>query len=77
MKIVFDHREKCGGVIEELQKLGADIELAALQVENYVVSDRVAFKRKTVDDLFATMFECSQLKHTAFGPCVEFCHDVQ
>jgi ERCC4-type nuclease len=61
MKIVIDHREMRGGVIEELQRLGADIEFAALQVADYVVSDRVAFERKTVDDLFATMFERREL----------------
>ncbi len=61
MKIVIDHREKRGGVIEELQRLGADIEFAALEVADYVVSDCVAFERKTVDDLFATMFERREL----------------
>ncbi len=61
MKIVIDHREKRGGVIEELQMLGCDIEFTALQVADYVVSDRVAFERKTVDDFFATMFERREL----------------
>jgi len=61
MKIVIDHREKRAGVIEELKMLGADIEFTALQVADYVVSDRVAFERKTVDDLFATMFERREL----------------
>ena len=61
MKIVIDHREKRGGVIEELQRLGADIEFATLQVADYVVSDRVAFERKTIDDFFATMFERREL----------------
>ncbi len=61
MKIVIDHREKRGGVIEELQRLDADIEFAALQIADYVVSDRVAFERKTVDDLFATLFERREL----------------
>ena len=42
MKIVIDHREKRGGGIEELQRLGADIEFVALQVADYVVSDRAA-----------------------------------
>ncbi len=61
MKIAIDHREMRGGVVDELQKLGADTMIAALQVGDYVVSDRVAFERKTVDDLFATMFERREL----------------
>ncbi|MDP3104683.1 MAG: ERCC4 domain-containing protein [Candidatus Methanoperedens sp.] len=61
MKIVIDHREKRAGVIEELKMLGAEIEFSTLQVADYVVSDRVAFERKTVDDLFATMFERREL----------------
>lgn len=61
MKIAIDHREMRGGVVDELQKLGADIKIAALQIGDYVVSDRVAFERKTVDDLFATMFERREL----------------
>ncbi len=61
MKIVIDYREKRGGVIEELQRLDAGIEFAALQVADYVVSDRVAFERKTVDDLFATMLDRREL----------------
>lgn len=57
MKILIDHREMRSGVAEALGRLGADIETAALKVGDYVVSDRVAFERKTVDDLFATLFE--------------------
>ena len=61
MKIVVDHREMRSGVAEALRKLGADIETTALEVGDYVVSDRVAFERKAVDDLFATLLERREL----------------
>jgi ERCC4-type nuclease len=32
-----------------------------LEIGDYVVSDRVAFERKTVDDIFATLFERREL----------------
>ncbi len=61
MRIVIDHREMRSKVAETLRKLGADIEIATLAVGDYVVSNRVAFERKTVDDLFATMIERREL----------------
>lgn len=61
MKIVIDHREMRSGVAEMLHKLGADIEIATLEVGDYVVSHRVAFERKTVDDIFATLLERREL----------------
>ncbi len=61
MKIFIDHRELRSGVAEALLKLGADILIATLEVGDYVVSDRVAFERKTVNDLFATLLERREL----------------
>lgn len=61
MKIIIDHREMRSGVVEALGKLGADIEITTLEVGDYVVSGRVAFERKTVDDLFATLLERREL----------------
>jgi len=61
MKIIVDHREMRCGVAEALRKLGADIEITTMEVGDYVVSDRVAFERKTVDDLFATLLERREL----------------
>ncbi len=61
MRIVIDHREMRSGVAEALYKLGADIEIATLEIGDYVVSDRVAFERKTVDDVFTTLFERREL----------------
>ena len=51
MKIIVDYRERRSKVIESLEKLGADIEITTLKVGNYIVSDRVAFERKRIDDL--------------------------
>lgn len=61
MKVVIDHREMRSRVAEALRKLGADIEITTLEVGDYVVSDRVAFERKTVNDLFATLLERREL----------------
>ena len=61
MKIVIDHREMRSKVAEALEKLGAEIEIATLEVGDYVVSDRVAFERKTVNDLFSTLLERREL----------------
>ncbi len=61
MKIVIDRRERRSRVAEALRKLGADIEFATLEVGDYIVSDRVAFERKTVNDLFATLLERREL----------------
>ncbi|MBE0522235.1 MAG: hypothetical protein IBX39_08250 [Candidatus Methanoperedenaceae archaeon] len=61
MKVVIDHREMRSRVAEVLDRLGADIEITTLEVGDYVVSDRVAFERKTVNDLFATLLERREL----------------
>jgi len=61
MKIIVDHREKRSKVIDSLEKLGADIEITTLKVGDYIVSDRVAFERKRIDDLFATLLERREL----------------
>jgi len=61
MKIIIDYREMRSVVAEALDKLGADIEITTLEVGDYVVSGRVAFERKRVDDLFATLLERREL----------------
>lgn len=48
-------------VAEALGKLGAEIEITTLDVGDYVVNSRVAFERKTVNDLFATLLERREL----------------
>jgi ERCC4-type nuclease len=61
IKIIIDHREKRSRVVQELYKPGVDIEVTTLEVGDYIVSDRVAFERKTVDDLFMTLIERREL----------------
>lgn len=57
MKIIVDYREQRSKVIGSLEKLGADIEITTLKVGDYVVSDSVAFERKRIDNLLATLLE--------------------
>ncbi|HMB44235.1 MAG TPA: ERCC4 domain-containing protein [Candidatus Methanoperedens sp.] len=61
MKVFIDHREMRSRVAEGLVKLGAEIEITTLEIGDYVVSDRVAFERKTVDDIFSTLLERREL----------------
>jgi ERCC4-type nuclease len=61
MKIIVDHRERRSKVVGSLEKLGADIEITTLKVGDYVVSDKVAFERKRIDDLFTTLLERREL----------------
>jgi ERCC4-type nuclease len=61
MKIFIDHREMRSRVADELIELGAEIEITTLEIGDYVVSDRVAFERKTVDDIFSTLLERREL----------------
>ena len=61
MKVFIDHREMRSRVVDELIELGAEIEITTLKIGDYVVSDRVAFERKTVDDIFSTLLERREL----------------
>lgn len=61
IKIIIDHRENRSKVVQEFCNLGADIEVTTLEVGDYIVSDRVAFERKTIEDLFMTLMERREL----------------
>jgi len=61
MKVFIDHREMRSRVADELIELGAEIEITTLEIGDYVVSDHVAFERKTVDDIFSTLLERREL----------------
>lgn len=50
VRVVVDQREMRSGVAKELDRLDCDVHLATLEVGDYVVSDRVAFERKDIDD---------------------------
>ncbi len=50
VKVTVDSREMRSPVPKALDKLGADLTFSTLEVGDYVVSDRVAFERKAIDD---------------------------
>ncbi|MCS7129790.1 MAG: DEAD/DEAH box helicase [Archaeoglobaceae archaeon] len=50
IKILVDSREMRSEVVKILRELGANLEIKNLEVADYVLSDRVAVERKTVDD---------------------------
>ncbi len=50
LKIVVDYREAKSGVANVLDRLGVEVSFAALEIGDYVVSDRLAVERKRTDD---------------------------
>jgi ERCC4-type nuclease len=45
--VLYDHREALSGIPESLLASGIEVEAVQLPVGDYIVSDRVAVKRKT------------------------------
>ncbi len=54
--IICDQRELRSPVIKALDMQGVNIQLELLPVADYVLSDRVACERKTIDDFFNSLF---------------------
>ncbi len=54
IKIVVDYREKNSLVLSELKSLGIEIELAQLDVADYLIGN-IAIERKTVSDFLSSM----------------------
>lgn len=50
IEVIVDSREMRSPVPKELEKIGADLSFPTLEVGDYIVSDRVAFERKDIDD---------------------------
>jgi ERCC4-type nuclease len=50
IKVIVDTRELNSPVPKALEKLGADLEFKTMEVGDYVVSDRVGFERKNIND---------------------------
>ncbi|MBC7085381.1 MAG: DEAD/DEAH box helicase [Methanomethylovorans sp.] len=50
INIFIDHREIRSQVARELEKLGANITIKTLEVADYVISERIAIERKSVED---------------------------
>jgi len=55
--IYVDNREAASSVAAELIALGADVKLAALNVGDYVLSDRVCVERKTTYDFASSIID--------------------
>ncbi|NHW23051.1 MAG: DEAD/DEAH box helicase [Archaeoglobales archaeon] len=50
IRILVDSREMRSEVVKLLREFGANLEIKNLEIADYVLSDRVAVERKTVDD---------------------------
>jgi Fanconi anemia group M protein len=57
LKIVVDFRETKSGVANVLDKLGVEVDFAALEIGDYVVSDRLAVERKRTDDFANSLID--------------------
>uniref|UniRef100_A0A7J2TIB3 DEAD/DEAH box helicase n=1 Tax=Archaeoglobus fulgidus TaxID=2234 RepID=A0A7J2TIB3_ARCFL len=57
IKILVDSREMRSEVVKHLRSIGAKIEVKNLEVADYVLSDRVAVERKTVEDFSDSIVE--------------------
>ncbi len=57
LKVVIDHRETKSGVAKALDRLGVELTFAALEVGDYVVSDRIAVERKRTDDFASSLID--------------------
>jgi ERCC4-related helicase/ERCC4-type nuclease len=57
LRIVIDHRETKSGVARVLDRLGIELSFAALEIGDYVVSDRLAVERKRTDDFASSLID--------------------
>jgi len=57
LRIVIDHRETKSGVAKFLDRLGMELSFAALEIGDYVVSDRLAVERKRTDDFASSLID--------------------
>lgn len=57
LKIVIDHRETKSGVARVLDRLGIELIFTALEIGDYVVSDRLAVERKRTDDFASSLID--------------------
>ncbi len=55
--VIVDTREGSSTVVRELSRLGVSIEMRSLLTGDFVLSDRVAVERKTVDDFANSMMD--------------------
>ncbi|MCD6493575.1 MAG: DEAD/DEAH box helicase [Archaeoglobaceae archaeon] len=61
LTIFVDSREAKSGIVKHLYELGVDVKIKNLEVADYVVSDRVAIERKTVEDFVESLISKERL----------------
>jgi Fanconi anemia group M protein len=64
LRIFIDYRETKSGVAKVLDRLGMELNFAALEIGDYVVSDRIAVERKRTDDFVTSLIDG---KHNLFA----------
>ncbi len=57
LRVVIDHRETKSGVAKALDRMGVGLSFKALEIGDYVVSDRVAVERKRTDDFASSLID--------------------
>lgn len=57
MRIVADERERGSGIPTLLENMGVRVVYDLLEMGDYLLSDKVAIERKTVQDLVASIFD--------------------
>jgi Fanconi anemia group M protein len=57
LKIIVDHREVPSGIVDELMRLGAEVEACQLSVGDFILSDRVGVERKSVGDFLQSIID--------------------
>ena len=57
LRIIIDHRETKSGVAKTLDRLGVELSFTALEIGDYVVSDRLAVERKRTDDFASSLID--------------------
>lgn len=72
-QIYVDQRELRSSAAKELEKLNCNLKFVTLSVGDYIVSDRVAFERKDIDDLMKSWIEDRKL----FGQVSDLAHSYE
>ncbi|MFH0870836.1 MAG: DEAD/DEAH box helicase [archaeon] len=65
LKVIADYREKASGITRELSTLGVKVELANLEVGDYVLSERVCVEYKTPKDFVDSIIDGRMLSQLA------------
>jgi len=57
LKIIADHREAPSGIIDELMRLGVEVEVCQLKVGDFILSNRVGVERKSTGDFLQSIVD--------------------